>query len=80
MVQRPLKGPLQTQSRGTVKWFDIRRGYGFIIAEDPSLGDVFFHHTALVMDGFRAADEGEPVEFTLVEHRNGLRALNVRRV
>ena len=64
-------------SRGTVKWFNDSKGYGFI--EQPDGNDVFVHHSAIVADGFRTLNEGDEVEFELLETDRGLKATNVTR-
>ena len=63
---------------GTVKWFNDAKGYGFISQEGGE--DVFVHHTAITMDGFRTLKEGEKVEFDVVQGPKGLQAANVTRV
>jgi cold shock protein len=62
---------------GTVKWFNDAKGYGFISQEGGE--DVFVHHTAIQMDGFRTLKEGEPVEFEVTQGPKGLQAANVRK-
>lgn len=62
---------------GTVKWFNDAKGYGFISQEGGE--DVFVHHSAIQMDGFRTLKEGEKVEFEVVQGPKGLQAANVRR-
>jgi cold shock protein len=62
---------------GTVKWFNDAKGYGFISQEGGE--DVFVHHTAIEMDGFRTLKEGERVEFDVTQGPKGLQAANVRR-
>ncbi len=62
---------------GTVKWFNDAKGYGFISQEGGE--DVFVHHTAIQMDGFRTLKEGERVEFEVTQGPKGLQAANVRR-
>jgi CspA family cold shock protein len=62
---------------GTVKWFNDAKGYGFISQEGGE--DVFVHHTAIQMDGFRTLKEGERVEFDITQGPKGLQAANVRR-
>ena len=64
-------------ANGTVKWFNDAKGYGFISQEGGE--DVFVHHTAINMDGFRTLKEGEKVEFDVVQGPKGLQAANVRR-
>jgi CspA family cold shock protein len=61
--------------QGTVKWFNGSKGYGFIEREDGE--DVFVHYTAIIGDGFRNLDEGQRVEFTVVEGQKGPQAENV---
>ena len=62
---------------GTVKWFNDAKGYGFISQEGGE--DVFVHHTAIQMDGFRTLKEGERVEFDITNGPKGLQAANVRK-
>jgi CspA family cold shock protein len=64
-------------SKGTVKWFNDTRGYGFITR--PEGDDLFVHFSAIITDGFRTLTEGEKVEFELTETENGLQASNVVR-
>jgi len=62
---------------GKVKWFDPRKGYGFIIGEEGQ--DVFVHYTSIVGDGFRALKDGETVDYELVRGEKGFQARNVVR-
>ncbi|AFR27874.1 cold-shock protein [Arthrobacter sp. 9V] len=62
---------------GTVKWFNAEKGYGFITV-DESGDDVFVHWSAIQMDGFRALEEGQRVEFELGEGQKGPQAEGVR--
>lgn len=62
-------------SRGTVKWFNDSKGYGFI--EQNGGDDVFVHFSAITGDGFRTLREGEEVEFEVKETERGLQAANV---
>jgi len=66
-------------ARGTVKWFSETKGYGFITLDDGS-GDCFVHHTGIVGEGFKTLNEGDAVEFDVVEGQKGPAAENVRRV
>ena len=64
-------------AKGTVKWFNDAKGYGFI--EQESGGeDVFVHHTAIQADGYRSLKEGQTVEFAITKEQKGLRAANVK--
>jgi len=60
---------------GKVKWFDPKKGYGFILGDNDQ--DVFVHYTSIQGDGFRALKDGETVEYELVESDKGLQAKNV---
>ena len=62
-------------SDGTVKWFNARKGYGFI--SDEQGRDVFVHYTSITGDGYKTLAEGDPVNFEIVEGDKGLRAENV---
>ena len=63
---------------GTVKWFNDKKGFGFISQEEGD--DVFVHHTSIQSDGFRSLAEGDKVEFELVEDQKGFKASNVVKV
>ena len=65
-------------AQGTVKWFSNEKGYGFIEREGGE--DVFVHHTAITMEGYRSLTEGQRVEFDVVEGQKGLQAANVQAV
>jgi cold shock protein len=67
-----------SKKNGTVKWFSQEKGYGFITGEDGK--DVFVHHTSIEGQGFRTLDEGERVEFEVIEEPRGVKAVNVVRV
>ncbi|QPJ63892.1 MAG: cold-shock protein [Candidatus Nitrohelix vancouverensis] len=60
---------------GKVKWFNDRKGYGFIESDDG--GDVFVHFSAIEMDGFKTLSEGQPVEFEVSSGPKGPQASNV---
>jgi CspA family cold shock protein len=64
--------------KGTVKWFNDAKGFGFIAQEDGK--DVFVHFSAIEAGGFRSLAEGDPVEFDIVEGPKGLQAANVKKV
>ncbi|MGN7456331.1 cold-shock protein [Paenibacillus pasadenensis] len=61
--------------RGTVKWFNAEKGYGFIEVEGGS--DVFVHYSAITGEGFKTLDEGQAVEFNVVDGSRGPQAENV---
>lgn len=63
---------------GTVKWFNNEKGFGFISRSDGA--DVFVHHSAIDMQGYRSLAEGQAVEFDVQEGPKGLQAANVRPV
>jgi CspA family cold shock protein len=62
-------------ARGQVKWFDQKKGYGFISQEDGD--DLFVHYSAIGGDGFKTLDEGDEVEFEISQGNKGLQATNV---
>ncbi len=64
--------------QGIVKWFNNQKGYGFISQEDGS--EVFVHYTGITGDGFRTVEEGQKVEYDVVEGSKGPQAVNVTRV
>jgi cold shock protein len=63
---------------GKVKWFDNKKGFGFIAQESGQ--DVFVHHTSILGQGFKTLNEGELVTFEIVDGGKGLKAQNVQRV
>lgn len=65
-------------TRGQVKWFDPKKGYGFILG--PSGQDVFVHYSQIQGDGFRSLKDGEDVEYELIQGEKGWQARTVSRV
>ena len=64
-------------SKGTVKWFNNQKGYGFITAEDGK--DVFVHFSAIQSEGFKSLEEGQAVTFSVEEGNRGPQATNVNK-
>ena len=64
--------------KGTVKWFNAKKGFGFISDEEGN--DVFVHFSALQMDGFKVLDEGDEVEFEVIDGEKGPQAVNVTKL
>lgn len=62
-------------AEGTIKWFNGEKGYGFIAAEDGT--DVFVHYSAIQMEGYKTLQEGQRVEFDVVQGQKGPQAENV---
>jgi cold shock protein len=77
---RPIRAHEETKGNGvatgTVKWFSNEKGYGFIEREGQP--DVFVHHSAIQMNGYRSLEEGQQVEFDIEPGRKGDQAANVR--
>ena len=61
--------------QGRVKWFNAEKGYGFIETEEG--GDVFVHYSAIQMEGYKTLEEGQIVEFDIVQGARGPQAANV---
>jgi len=66
---------LYIMARGTVKWFNNQKGYGFISTESGK--DVFVHHTAIQGSGYKSLEEGQTVEFEVTTGPKGDQAINV---
>lgn len=66
---------VDSMEKGTVKWFNAEKGFGFIEAEGGD--DVFVHFSAITGDGFKSLEEGQAVEFEIVEGNRGPQAANV---
>jgi CspA family cold shock protein len=64
---------------GTVKWFNAQKGYGFLRPEDGGK-DVFVHHTAIDMKGYRSLTEGERVSYELEPGQKGYQAIKVKKL
>ena len=64
--------------KGSVKWFNAKKGFGFISDEEGN--DVFVHFSALQMDGFKVLDEGDEVEFEVIDGEKGPQAANVTKL
>jgi len=65
----------RNMSEGTVKWFNSRKGYGFITAADGK--DIFVHYSSISSEGYKTLEEGTPVTFDIVQGEKGPRAENV---
>ena len=65
-------------AKGTVKWFNNQKGYGFICDEEGK--DVFVHYTGLNMECFKTIKEGEEVECEIIQGEKGIQAVNVTRI
>ena len=65
-------------ARGKVKWFNSKKGYGFITPESGN--DVFVHHSAIQGDGYKSLDEGQAVEFEIQQGPKGEQAVNVVKI
>lgn len=62
--------------KGTVKWFNNAKGYGFILPEDGA-SDIFAHYSAIAMDGYKTLKAGQQVTYDVVEGEKGLHATNI---
>jgi len=71
MITKGMFGNMQ----GRVKWFNAEKGYGFIETEEGN--DVFVHFSAIQMDGYKTLEEGQAVEFDIVQGARGPQAANV---
>lgn len=65
-------------TKGTVKWFNSEKGFGFITLEGGN--DVFVHYTAIECEGFKTLDEGQAVEFNIIDGQKGPQASNVTKL
>jgi len=69
---------VEERTKGTVKWFNGSKGYGFVTPEEGP--DVFVHYSAIQAEGFRSLQEGDQVEFTIESSPKGPQATNVTRL
>ena len=69
---------MSDKKTGTVKWFDSKKGYGFIEVEGSD--DVFVHFSAIVEEGYKSLNDGDKVEFEIQKDDQGERAQNVTKV
>ena len=72
----PLNKGVFEMSEGTVKWFNASKGFGFI--EQDNGKDVFVHHTAIQLEGYKTLEEGQRVSFEIVDGKKGPAAENVQ--
>ena len=75
-LQNTLTLNIRNFMTGTVKWFDSKKGYGFIIAENGK--EVFVHFSGILSEGFKSLNEGQKVEFELGNGTKGEQAVNVK--
>lgn len=66
------------REKGTVKWFNPKKGYGFVSRSDGD--DVFVHFTSITGDGYRTLEEGEQIEFEVTTSQKGLEAKDIKRL
>lgn len=66
---------MSVREKGTVKWFNAEKGFGFITREKG--GDVFVHFKSIAAEGYKSLSEGQRVEFTVTQGQKGLQAENV---
>ena len=64
--------------RGIVKWFNNEKGFGFIEYQEGK--DIFVHYSMIMLDGYKTLNEGDEVEFMLIETEKGLQAINVTKL
>ncbi|MEF9968241.1 MAG: cold-shock protein [Longicatena sp.] len=64
--------------KGKVKWFNAEKGFGFIVGEDNK--DIFVHYSHIEQDGYKSLEEGQEVNFEVIESDKGLQARNVEKI
>lgn len=69
---------MSERETGTVKWFSSEKGYGFVVRDQG--GDVFVHHTQIEGTGYRTLQEGQKVEYSVIQSEKGLQAQQVRAI
>ena len=79
VARSSIQKAVRNMARGTVKWFDGEKGYGFITPEDGGK-DLFVHFSNIAGSGFRSLDEGQQVQFEVGEGRKGPEATDVQAV
>jgi CspA family cold shock protein len=79
MLKGSARRKKKVRMKGTVKWFNNAKGFGFIGREDGS-SDVFVHYSAINIEGYKSLQEGDQVEFEIVDGQKGPQAGNVTRV
>ena len=79
MLKGSARRKKKVRLKGTVKWFNNAKGFGFIGREDGS-SDVFVHYSAINIEGYKSLQEGDQVEFEIVDGQKGPQAGNVTRV
>ena len=77
VATRPEEKRKAVKERGTVKWFNASKGYGFVTPESGAK-DVFVHFSAIMTDGYKSLNEGQSVEFEVTQGPKGPQAVNVR--
>lgn len=75
--QEPADSADLTEVSGAIKWFDVAKGYGFILPDEPHLGDILLHVTCLRRDGFQTAQEGARIVCLVKQGERGLQAFRV---
>lgn len=66
------------EKTGVMKWFNNRKGYGFLFDDDGN--EIFVHYSAILSDGYKSLKEGEKVSFEVTEGKKGLQAINVKKI